>query len=348
MSFKLVAQVFDIRVGNPLRKMVLIKLADQANDDGYCWPSYETLAYSCEISRSSVINHIKWLAKNDFLWIEKRYDKDAQKNLSNIYHLTLSKGKQAKDVGGVAVTPVQEMNHDGVVQEIHHPSVGDTPEVVQEIHHPSVGDTPKPIIESISKPIIESNDWINESFEAFYESYPNKKGRGQAQKTWNNVFLGKGDHKKPSNPVELFETIMNAVKTQTPEILLSEPRFRKHPSTWLNAQAWLDEVILQPTQSPQATEKYVPAFNGWNDRNPDYKPSSQQPDVYHPSQAEFQPSESVTYVPAIGDPNWRWTEPLPGMSIIETDRYIKDHKRKGENPNRAYQRLLAEMQGETV
>ena len=348
MSFKLVAQVFDIRVGNPLRKMVLIKLADQANDDGYCWPSYETLAYSCEISRSSVINHIKWLAKNDFLWIEKRYDKDAQKNLSNIYHLTLSKGKQAKDVGGVAATPVQEMNHEGVVQEIHHPSVGDTPEVVQEIHHPSVGDTPKPIIESISKPIIESNDWINESFEAFYESYPNKKGRGQAQKTWNNVFLGKGDHKKPSNPAELFETIMSAVKTQTPEILLSAPQFRKHPSTWLNAQAWLDEVTLQPTQLPPAQEKYEPAFNGWNDRNPDYKPSSQQPDVYHPSQAEFQPSESVTYVPAIGDPNWRWTEPLPGMSIIETDRYIKDHKRKGENPNRAYQRLLAEMQGETA
>ena len=227
MSFKLVAQVFDIRVGNPLRKMVLIKLADQANDDGYCWPSYETLAYSCEISRSSVINHIKWLAKNDFLWIEKRYDKDAQKNLSNIYHLTLSKGKQAKDVGGVAVTPVQEIHHECVVQEIH---------------HPSVGDTPKPIIESISKPIIESNDWINESFEAFYESYPNKKGKGQAQKTWNNVFLGKGDHKKPSNPVELFETIMSAVKVQTPVILLSEPRFRKHPSTWLNAKAWLDEI----------------------------------------------------------------------------------------------------------
>ena len=330
MSFKLVAQVFDIRVGNPLRKMVLIKLADQANDDGYCWPSYETLAYSCEISRSSVINHIKWLAKNDFLWIEKRYDKDAQKNLSNIYHLTLSKGKQAKDVGGVAATPVQEMNHEGVVQEIH---------------HPSVGDTPKPIIESISKPIIESNDWINESFEAFYESYPNKKGRGQAQKTWNNVFLGKGDHKKPSNPVELFETIMNAVKTQTPEILLSEPSFRKHPSTWLNAQAWLDEVILQPTQSPQATEKYEPAFNGWNDRNPDYNPSSQQADVYHPSQAEFQPVEPVTYVPAMNDPNWRWTEALPGMSIIETDRYIKENKFKGENPNKAYQRLLAEMQG---
>ena len=37
MSFKLVAEVLDIKVGNPLRKMVLIKLADQANDDGVCF-----------------------------------------------------------------------------------------------------------------------------------------------------------------------------------------------------------------------------------------------------------------------------------------------------------------------
>lgn len=114
-------------------------------------------------------------------------------------------------------------------------------------------------------------------------------------------------------------------------------------TTWIN-----NEIKFRKLVPVSAQAEYEPAFNGWNDRNPDYKPPSQQPDVYHPSQAEFQPSESVTYVPAMNDPNWRWTEPLPGMSIIETDRYIKDHKRKGENPNKAYQRLLAEMQGETV
>lgn len=116
-------------------------------------------------------------------------------------------------------------------------------------------------------------------------------------------------------------------------------------TTWINNEIKFNKLV--PVTLP-AQEKYEPAFNGWNDRNPDYQAPSQQPDVYHPSQAEFQPSEPVTYVPAIGDPNWRWTEPLPGMSIIETDRYIKENKRKSENPNKAYQRLLAEMQGEAV
>ena len=102
------------------------------------------------------------------------------------------------------------------------------------------------------KPSMNPSDWIEESFEVFYEAYPNKKGRGQAEKTWNDVFTGKGKHKKPSNPVELFELIVSAVKAQTPTILLSQPRYRKHPSTWLNAKAWLDEIEQsQPTNTFQ-------------------------------------------------------------------------------------------------
>lgn len=142
MSFKLVAKAFDIKVGNPLRKMVLIKLADQANDDGECWPSYESIAKSCEISRRSVINHIKWLSENGFLRIEKRYNHDAKKNYTNVYHLTLVSG--ANDS-----LPPSAGGSLG--------SAGDSLGVVQELHHPSAGAAPKPIIEPINiEPINKS------------------------------------------------------------------------------------------------------------------------------------------------------------------------------------------------
>lgn len=91
MSFKLMAEVFDVRVGSPIRKMVLLKLADQANDSGECYPSYETIASACELSRRSVITHIKWLEDNGYLRIERRYNHEAKKNFSNMYHLTISK-----------------------------------------------------------------------------------------------------------------------------------------------------------------------------------------------------------------------------------------------------------------
>ncbi|MDI1390068.1 KilA-N domain-containing protein, partial [Escherichia coli] len=37
---ELMVKAMKIRVGNPLRKLVLIKLADNASDQGECWPSY--------------------------------------------------------------------------------------------------------------------------------------------------------------------------------------------------------------------------------------------------------------------------------------------------------------------
>ena len=211
-------------------------------------------------------------------------------------------------------------------------------------------DQPIPYINTDSKPddkpLINTVEWREITFDEFYSLYPQKKSKGQAEITWHKVFLGQGNHKKPDDAQKLFDEIISAIKIQAP--IIKSSTHQKHPSTWLNAKAWLDEIVSQPIQSPPATEVYKPAFNGWNDRNPDYKPPSQQSDVYHPSQAEFQSPEPVTYVPDMGDPNWRWTEPLPGMSIIETDRYIKENKRKGENTNKAYQRLLTEMQGEAV
>ncbi|WP_409365500.1 helix-turn-helix domain-containing protein [Klebsiella pneumoniae] len=41
------------KVGNPARKLVLLKLADNANDDGICFPSYQYIADKCEMSKRS-------------------------------------------------------------------------------------------------------------------------------------------------------------------------------------------------------------------------------------------------------------------------------------------------------
>lgn len=129
MSFKLVAQVMDMKVGSPLRKIILIKLADQASDAGLCWPSYESIARTCEISKRSVITHIQILEKEGFLRIEKRYNHEAGKNFSNRYHLTLSRG-------GANAALVQ-MSADG--------SEGDS--------LGSEGAAPEPIHEPINEPI---------------------------------------------------------------------------------------------------------------------------------------------------------------------------------------------------
>lgn len=75
------------KVGNPLRKLVLIKLADNANDSGECWPSYQHIADQCEISTRSVIRHIDALCEAGLL--QKQHRPGPKGNSSNLYQITL-------------------------------------------------------------------------------------------------------------------------------------------------------------------------------------------------------------------------------------------------------------------
>nr|WP_229380922.1 helix-turn-helix domain-containing protein [Shewanella psychropiezotolerans] len=87
MSMELMVKAMKAKVGNPLRKLVLIKLADNASDTGECWPSYQHIADQCEIGKSTVRKHIKELEGAGFLTIINR--KGPKGNSSNIYILTL-------------------------------------------------------------------------------------------------------------------------------------------------------------------------------------------------------------------------------------------------------------------
>lgn len=87
------AQAMSIKVGNPLRKLVLIKLADNANDKGECWPSYQHIADHCECSRTAVRDHVNALIEMGFLSKENRVGiNNGKGNTSNVYYIHLSRG----------------------------------------------------------------------------------------------------------------------------------------------------------------------------------------------------------------------------------------------------------------
>jgi DNA-binding transcriptional ArsR family regulator len=86
----LMAKAMGVKVGNSLRKLVLIKLADNANDKGECWPSYQHIADQCECSKSAVRNHIDALEDMGLLKRENRVGVNNGKgNTSNVYYLNL-------------------------------------------------------------------------------------------------------------------------------------------------------------------------------------------------------------------------------------------------------------------
>lgn len=98
MSMNLMAKAMSIKVGNPLRKLVLIKLADNANDSGECWPSYQHIADHCECSKSAVKEHISALIKLGFMKKENRIGVNNGKgNTSNVYYLNLNSAPVASE-----------------------------------------------------------------------------------------------------------------------------------------------------------------------------------------------------------------------------------------------------------
>ena len=76
-----------LKIGNPTRKLVLIKLADNANDNGICWPSYDHIADQCEISRRTAIRQVKELV--DMGLIKVTYRDGEKGNSTNVYKLNL-------------------------------------------------------------------------------------------------------------------------------------------------------------------------------------------------------------------------------------------------------------------
>nr|WP_256994378.1 helix-turn-helix domain-containing protein [Pseudomonas aeruginosa] len=57
---------------SPAQKAVLISLADQANDQGVCWPAVDSIAMRCCLSKRAVQQAIKWLRGAGIVSVEER------------------------------------------------------------------------------------------------------------------------------------------------------------------------------------------------------------------------------------------------------------------------------------
>ena len=73
MSIRAVEWALSIPVGNHFAKLVLIALANNADDEMFqCWPSVQYLAQRCELSESTVYRAVSFLRAHEFLTTEHR------------------------------------------------------------------------------------------------------------------------------------------------------------------------------------------------------------------------------------------------------------------------------------
>ncbi|ALO46590.1 helix-turn-helix domain-containing protein [Pseudohongiella spirulinae] len=193
MSMKLMVDALKAQVGNAGRKLVLIKLADNASDDGWCWPSYQHIANDCEMGRSTVKEHIKVLAELGFITVKSRNDGKS----SNGYILHIQKGRSKGEKTRSESNPVRfqpgQISDDTRSDSDPHP--------VRFRPPPGQILTPEPVIEPINEPVIEpemadspagadestaksSKPDYPKEFEAIWSAYPKREGSNPKNKAF--------------------------------------------------------------------------------------------------------------------------------------------------------------------
>ncbi len=152
---------FHAKCGDALAKLVLLNLANRANNDGECYPSIERIAEDCETSKSTVLRKLEKLEAMGHIRRIRRA-KDGMKT-SNLYQLPLV-------TQGFSVVSERHIE----VSERHQGSVTVTPSVVSERHIKHAVETPK---ETRTPP---ESDSVLEQFELFWSKYPRKEGKKKA------------------------------------------------------------------------------------------------------------------------------------------------------------------------
>lgn len=214
MSMELMVKAMKTKVGNPLRKLVLVKLADNASDQGECWPSYQHIADQCEIGRSTVKLHIRELEKAGLL--RREYRRKGEMNQSNVFHLSLDGGAAPAPGGGAPDNPPGAPDNPGG-------GAGAAPRTSHSF---------EPVKEP--KTLCISEVELAEAFEVFWKLYPNKKSKKDARKAWEKL--------KPS--ADLRQTLMNALGNHriSRDWTKDDGQYVPMASTWLNGERWTDEL----------------------------------------------------------------------------------------------------------
>jgi hypothetical protein len=212
MSIQAMSAAFEVQGLSPSEKVVLLALANYADEKNRCWPSQKRLAEMTGLTDRWVRKILSTLETRGFLTREKRCRDDGSQT-SDVFQLRLtppeltSGGAELSSGGGRNSVP------GGAELSSYH----DTSE------EPSVR-TNISLRSSASEPV---------GFTEFWLAYPRKVGKLAAMRRFRDACKRIGG---PDPPAVLLDALARVKPTWT------EPRFIPHPATWLHQGRWEDEV----------------------------------------------------------------------------------------------------------
>ena len=219
--------IFDVGL-KPGALAVFTALSSFAGKDRVAWPSLRTLARMVGMKERSVQRHIAELEAKGVISRVARFDSSGRQT-SNAYRLDILLSKLTDRTDSL-VTPEGDAPVRGE---------GDS-QVTQTV---PVGSGPE---EQRRNPRMRARESeIQEEFDGWYQHYPRKVARGQAEQAFATARRGGMS----------LETLIEATKLYAAQVAGKEGRYTKHPATWLNGKCWHDEPERPPKRELKWWEK---------------------------------------------------------------------------------------------
>ena len=224
MSTTVMSQVWPLQMP-PVAKAVLISLADNANDNGYCYPSISKICERTCFKKRAVIDAIKWLEANALL----------RANRDNGRHTTYTIPVRNLCVKRTSASGAP-------VCDVHLTSASGAPNwcitrtlTVNNRHKPS-GDISTGAADDLE---LTGGESPTSGFEKFWSAFPVKKGKDTARRSWDKQGLDK------IAPRIIAHVAMMLSRDAT----WQDKKFIPHPTTYLNQHRWLDEPVQGSTRN---------------------------------------------------------------------------------------------------
>ncbi|NNI20430.1 hypothetical protein C2814_05920 [Pasteurella multocida] len=245
MSSKLLGHVWDLDLPDHATKLVLLRLADSANDEtGECWPSLKHIQDKCNIkSKNTIRRALEVLEQLGLLVVIKR-KLSAKQNTSNLYRLNIKKilepssvsiklgGGSNSELGGGSNSELGGSNSELGGGSNSEPRTNNSFEPINELN------TPLP-------PKVENSNDLENAFDVFWKVYKAKLNKSGALKSFKSAYKKYSQKTQKSAPQEFAEMLVCDVQKR---LSLGQFGFDKlHPTTYLNNARWEDEYT-QPAQ----------------------------------------------------------------------------------------------------
>ena len=253
MSWTSLAWASKQKAGSGNNKLVLLSLANFANDKNECFPSIKTLCNITELSKSTVIRCINSLEKSGLLKIKRRFieSENNTRQTSNLYLLNIEYH---------ADTP-QCQNDTPLYHSDTPPSVTQTPHITSNIINlkKNNSNSSEDENEQLGK-MIYSGMFLNkkkkneysEEFEEFWKEYPDRPNDNK-----HGAYLKFQQSLKEIKYDDLLEKTKQFAKSQAN----ADKKFIPQAKTWLNQKRYNDEIAVEKSESDSSDDWVIRYWN---------------------------------------------------------------------------------------